>query len=214
MVTTLPWIIDTNVVLDLAAGGLAECFGGMGGRVEMADIAFEELPSYKAHAARAGIDVVELTRDEMDEMGRIMRETPGLSAPDVAGFILARNKRALLLTGDQRLTKYALSGGVQVHGTLWLIRQMWSAGLLSAGDAEGALARMLAQGRRLPEMEVEALRRELRERSVRDFAPRDTYALTARLPRAHSARTPLLPHGATTGSIAIPGTAISAQKRK
>jgi predicted nucleic acid-binding protein len=69
-----------------------------------------------------------------------MRDTPQLSIHDGFALALAEdNDGCILLTGDGTLRVLAASSGIEVHGVLWVIDQIYANGLATAQLLHAAL---------------------------------------------------------------------------
>ena len=80
-----------------------------------------------------------------------------LSPNDLSVYILARQHRSLLISGDGPLRELADSHKVEYHGTLWLLGELIEKDLLSQKDAARALRTMLDNKRWLPRADSERL---------------------------------------------------------
>jgi len=79
------------------------------------------------------------------------------SVNDLLALVLAKDKKALLLTGDKALREVANIYKVAVHGTIWLVDQMIQKRTISVERAESAFEQMKNLGSRLPWREVDKL---------------------------------------------------------
>lgn len=68
---------------------------------------------------------------------------------------LERQETCSLLTGDGTLRQIILGEGVDVRGTLWLVEEMFNAGLVDLARIRDAYIAMKADGSRLPWGEVD-----------------------------------------------------------
>ena len=67
---------------------------------------------------------------------------PALSLADCACLVEARHHdNAVLLTGDRRLRRLAEAAGLCVHGVLWIVDELWRAGVCCATRLITALER-------------------------------------------------------------------------
>lgn len=80
----------------------------------------------------------------------------GISLPDASGVLLARELRAMLLTGDRRMRFTAEAEAVETHGLLWIMDLLVARNVLKGKDAGIRLERILAAGSRLPKSECKA----------------------------------------------------------
>lgn len=86
----------------------------------------------------------------------------GPSTYDLFALVLALDRECPLLTGDKALRQLAGEKGVEVFGTLWLMEQLFEAGLISIDEMESAYETMLNAQRRLPEGEIKRQLKRLR----------------------------------------------------
>lgn len=97
-----------------------------------------------------GIEERSFSGEQVAEVERLRVAYRKPSLKDLFALLLARDTKALLLTGDANLRKAAQTEDVACHGTLWVLDGMVATGVLAAADARDALARMLRCGSRLP----------------------------------------------------------------
>ena len=151
------YVTDTNIWIDLRDGYvIAEVFD-LPYRFSCPDLAKDELkdPDWKA-LQKYGLRFSTLSSALMLELMTLKVEYPGLSVTDIGAFILARKEAAILLTGDGKLRKVADERGLAVHGTLWLLDEMYRLEVLDARRAANALDEMLKSGSRFPDDECQS----------------------------------------------------------
>ena len=81
--------------------------------------------------------------------------SPALSLQDCSVLLLAIERNAVLLTGDNRLRREATEAGVRVHGVLWLFDQLVGNGILPPAEATERLRILKTINPRLPADECE-----------------------------------------------------------
>ncbi|HEV7508205.1 MAG TPA: DUF3368 domain-containing protein [Thermoanaerobaculia bacterium] len=156
MASRSPCVTDTNVWIDLDIAGLTDLVFRLPLNLQVPDVIVAELERPDgAMLAERGLQVRELTGDQVLEVARLARRYLRPSRGDLFALVLARSQGATLLTGDRHLRSAAESEGVKVHGTLWLIDELVGAGLLEQREALARLLRMVQAGRRLPAEEIE-----------------------------------------------------------
>ena len=102
-----------------------------------------------------GLNVVELTPEELTRATTLRRQIKVLSTPDTFAFALAQARRWTLLTGDRALRDLCVEQGVKMHGVLWVISELNQVGVTDAGVLHAALTAIHAHPRcRLPTAEV------------------------------------------------------------
>jgi len=92
-----------------------------------------------------GLQVHDLTGDQVAAAFEIRRRHPGLSANDCFSLVLAQvGPDRILLTGDQQLRRRADQAGVEVHGVLWVTDRLAEQGVMNSVDLADALERLVA----------------------------------------------------------------------
>jgi predicted nucleic acid-binding protein len=144
-------ISDTNILMDVEAGGLATALFSLDYTFAVPDILFEEeLAANFGHLAHMGLQVKELSPDVVRIAERLAQHYRRVSGNDRLALALALGEGVGLLTGDQLLKKAAEGENVQVRGTVWLLQEMIRERRITLAVALSALDRMRDVGRRLP----------------------------------------------------------------
>ena len=92
-----------------------------------------------------GLEIVDLSGEEVAASFEVRGQFPGLSANDCFSLVLAQaGEDRILLTGDQQLRHRAGEAGVEVHGVLWVMDQLAEHAIMSHGDLADALERLIA----------------------------------------------------------------------
>ena len=92
-----------------------------------------------------GLQIIDLSGDEVAAAFEVRRRHPGLSANDCFSLVLAQaGPDRILLTGDQQLRRRASDAGVEVHGVLWVTDQLAEHGVMTQIDLANALERLVA----------------------------------------------------------------------
>lgn len=151
-------VSDTSVLIDLERGNLRDEAFQLPYRLVVPDLLYErELRNYGgAELIVLGLEVAELTPEQVEYARGCRRELPELSLPDVFALALARAREGTLLTGDRRLRSLATREGVPCHGVLWLLDEMLLNGI-SVESLHAGLQKIEMHPRcRLPKREVKA----------------------------------------------------------
>ncbi len=156
-------ISDANILIDMQCGGVLDRMFRLDQEFAVLDILFsEELHGDHPELPGLGLQILSLRGEYVARGAELIdkyRRT-GASSYDLLSLALAMQEKCPLLTGDRRLRELCEELGHETHGTLWLMNEMYRAGLLSRAEATAAYDAMRAQGRRLPWQEVsEQLRR-------------------------------------------------------
>ena len=89
-----------------------------------------------------GLHRTDLTEEEYQLAIRFTTIYPQLSAYDRFALSIAKVRKIILLTGDGRLRKAALQEKVEVHGTLWVVDQLWAKRRLQGEEYKTLLAQL------------------------------------------------------------------------
>ena len=150
-------VSDTSVIIDLDRGDLLDQLFGLPYEFCVPDLLYKkELAGELGDRLQAlGLNVVELTPEELTRATTLRRQIKVLSTPDTFAFALAQARRWTLLTGDRALRDLCVEQGVKMHGVLWVISELNRVGVTDAGVLHAALTAIHAHPRcRLPTVEV------------------------------------------------------------
>jgi predicted nucleic acid-binding protein len=150
-------ILDASIIIDLYLGSVLEKFLELPYQFAAPDqIIVELLDPAGEKVVLMGVARIALTSDQLREVFVMKAQYNRLSIGDVGAFLLARDMKAVLLTGDGLLRSLAESTGVAVHGVLWALDELEIAELLTGPALAASLHRMLDEGARLPTDECES----------------------------------------------------------
>lgn len=155
----MPFLVsDTSVIIDLDRGDLLDPAFALEDSLVVPDLLFErELDQEFGDRLRAlGIVIESLAGSEVRHAAQLGRAERRLSVADTFAFALAHGRQWTLLTGDGVLRAIAQAEGVEVHGVLWIIDRIETAGLCDAPTLHACLTKTAAHPRcRLPRREVD-----------------------------------------------------------
>ncbi len=158
-------ISDANIIIDMEVAELTDLMFSLPYEYMTPNSLFEEeLHDLHDDLVEKGLRLETLTPKLIKRVQILSEKYDGLSNHDLSAMALAEDKDVPLLTGDGKLRQVCLEEGVDVRGTLWLMDQFFSAGLISVVDAEKAYARMEEDGSRLPWGEVKKQIKEFKKR--------------------------------------------------
>ena len=90
----------------------------------------------------AGLETVDPLLEYATEVLEAWGEQAGLSLVDCACLVAARHhENSVPLTADKRLRRVAQSEGQRVHGVLWIVDQLYAAGICGAARLVDVLER-------------------------------------------------------------------------
>lgn len=148
--------IDANFIFDLDAGNILDCLSRLGYTFFMANFIAHEIQTVPLERLRrCGLEIVDLEPGQVSEIFELHRTHQGLSYRDLSAFVLARDTRSVLVTGDSRLRTMAEGNGVECHGTLWILDALVDGGILKGARAADAVRLMQANSRWLPRMQCD-----------------------------------------------------------
>lgn len=151
-------ISDSSVLIDMVVGGLDEAMFRLSWEFAVPDILFQdELSARHADLPAKGLQLLELSGEAILDAYDLRKRNRrlGVSPYDCMGVVLARREGCPLLAGDGALRTLARDEGVEVRGTLWVMKELFKAGLVDTARARAAYQEMKHRGSRLPWDQVE-----------------------------------------------------------
>jgi hypothetical protein len=149
-------ITDTNIWIDLDHGQLLDDVFKLPYKICTPDFAREEIKSVNVNfLIHKGLVFQSLEGNLVAELFRLSQNNRRLAIADLAAYLLAREHKATLISGDSRLVKISQQDGIDVHGLLWVIDKIVQLNIISPARAAQALQEMLNQNARLPKKECE-----------------------------------------------------------
>lgn len=145
-------VSDANVLIDIEDGGLSNSmFSLPNTEFCVPDVLFEqELRKNHSHLQDIGLCLCSLSGAFVAEVHALAQQHERVSRLDLFALQLAREKSALLLTGDRALCNVAARYQIECHGTIWLVERMVRHQVIQMAVARSAYGRMRAAGSRLP----------------------------------------------------------------
>ncbi len=147
-------VIDTSVLIDLWNGDLLRAVF----ELEMILVAPTPILDKLQEPDRntlleLGLKHNILSIEQLTESNMMSVNEPQLSLADCSAFIVARDNKWPLLTGDRRLRQKAEDEDLEMHGVLWLIDLIEARGDVDGRILATSLRKMLDAGARLPDDE-------------------------------------------------------------
>lgn len=151
-------IADANVLIDL---GLVNGLGVLTqlAQVEVLDVVFNECTApaqLQDLIISVGIQKIEVTIDWL--LSSRQYQQGELSSPDALCLYYAKTFERGLITNDKPLRKASQQQGIEIHGTLWIIRQAYEQKILSSNELCKWISTLVKLDRRMPAQEVGKLR--------------------------------------------------------
>jgi rRNA-processing protein FCF1 len=121
-------VTDANILIYLSRLDLIESFFNMNFSVHTTDFIIDEYYRGKKKEKnlkninkymRSG--KIEVHVYDYNKIFTLHEQKKSLTASDCSIYILSREIKAILLTGDRKLKLFSEKGDVEVHGIIWLI---------------------------------------------------------------------------------------------
>ena len=157
---------DTNVFIDLYSIGLLEEFFSLPWEVHTTNLVMlelkrqwqnEEVSQYKT---RGQLHIPLFSEQEVQIIGEMKinyEAATNVSLADCSVWYYARANNYILLTGDRKLRGISSLDGVEVHGILYVFKQLVAHGILTPHQAVDKLTLLYSINPRLPKAEFESL---------------------------------------------------------
>ncbi len=132
-------ISDANIIIDIIAGELVEAMFALEYDFATPDILYaEELEEQHPEILKAGLKTLELSSKSIVRADTYLQENRvcRISVNDCLALSLAKQEKCTLLTGDAKLKQLAIVEDVTVRGTLWLVKNMFTNGLVTVEQVE------------------------------------------------------------------------------
>lgn len=151
-------VADTSVLIDLERSSLTgRAFASLY-EFAVPDVLYEtELKNNVGPVLlKLGLQVIESDPNETIDAQSFRLAHLDVSVPDAFAYSLARRREWPLLAGDGALRRLADAAGMEVHGVLWLMDQLFEQGVPSAELHRGLLDLSKHPRCRLPAREIQA----------------------------------------------------------
>lgn len=154
---------DTSVLIDLIDMNLLRVYVDLGWELRTTDLILDELSDdaeyhqVEALVLNGHLIVESLDIQTMSVVAVMSIDNSGLSIEDCSVWHTAKSRDAILMTADQSLRKKAMTDGVEVHGSLYIVDKMLDDGAISAEEAIDALNELKAANERAPSKEIDQL---------------------------------------------------------
>ncbi len=151
-------VSDTNILIDLIDLELLDVFFELPLEITTTDLVIYELDEIKqakifAAALHDKIEILESTEWQLNKVRKIYDENSGISLTDSQVFYFAIEKRAILLSGDGNLRRFAKKRGLEVRGIIWVFDLLEKNKILSPRILSEKMKDLLEINNRLPQEE-------------------------------------------------------------
>lgn len=152
-------VTDTNIITDLNTAKVLDKFINLD-NVYISDLVKLHEINFKTGDLKLinNFKVISSTSQELMKISDIQNTNKKLSDKDILNYIIARDNKGILATGDERLKKYAEANGVEVIRTLKIIELLYINNLISYNDfANGCKFLKNDFKTRIPSNEIDSL---------------------------------------------------------
>lgn len=138
-------VSDSSCLIDLRKARLLESFLRLPYEALIPNTLFEdELLKFTAAQKRTlvegGLNVIDLPGQSVLRARQVLRDSPRLSVNDGMAFALAESLQgSILLTGDGLLRSVATRHAIEVHGILWIVKELHLHGVENESTLAAAL---------------------------------------------------------------------------
>lgn len=139
IITTKIIVTDTNIITDLSNAKILDKF------VMLENVYISDMVKNDEINSKTGRESIinnfktlSASIEQIQEMFKISQKEKGLSQYDIINYIIARDNKAVLATGDQRLKSYSEANGVEIIRTLKIIALMKEKNIISIEEAINA----------------------------------------------------------------------------
>jgi len=153
-------VVDTSTLLDLESVNSLPLLPKLARSVHVLDVVLNECGAELAEKILAA-DYWKITVPQSWVLPALRLKTAGLSSTDALVLYTAKENKAILVASDGPLRKQAARHGVEVHGAIWVAERALDKGLIEPNELCAWLDDWLASGRRLPQDEIDRLRKVL-----------------------------------------------------
>lgn len=150
-------INDANVLIDIEKAELVDLIFELDYEFAVPDVLYEEEISPFTSEFK-GSPLISMEFD--DEVSELLFEKQeqyketAMSRNDISALVLAIQHECMLLTGEKILRSTAKAEGLEVHGTLWLVEELFNNNLMPVEDVEKAYEKLKKAGSHLPWDEI------------------------------------------------------------
>jgi predicted nucleic acid-binding protein len=150
------YISDTNIWIDFENAGLLDEIFKLPFKFCCTDFVVSEINKITHQSLlELGLLVETIDANNIPDLFTLMASHNNSSLADVSCYFLAQHTGLPLLTGDGKLRKKAMSDGLTVYGSLWLLDLLVSHKIISKEKAAKSLEAMLEQRARFPHSECQ-----------------------------------------------------------
>ena len=148
-------VSDTNILIDLIELDMLDFFFNLPLEITTTDLVLYELNAPKQdkilEAAQLNkIKILSASASQLQKINVIYHNKKGISLTDSEVFYFAKEEKAILLTGDGNLRKFAHQEGLDVKGIIWIFDLFEENKILDMKILSDRIEKLLELNQRLP----------------------------------------------------------------
>ena len=157
---------DANILIDFAQLGLLELVMRLPYAFQTTDLIQAEsidrrsIGPVQACISSGKLLVKSFSADELTALEAMAAEHRSLSLEDCSAWKLAKDAKGMLLTGDGALRKKVTADGIEVHGSLWLLKALVAHEKIDKATACTKLQELQRLNDRLPIKAIQQLQQQ------------------------------------------------------
>lgn len=156
-------LLDTNILVDAFSAGILEILNCNLFSISNV-VLFDEISKLLPYFEPSKINIIFESIKEIDLANSLCISNKRISYYDYLNYVIAKERNMTLVTGDQKLLKFAKENNVNCIGTIRLIELLIEDGLITPKDSICALE-LLANDRtrRIPKILVDETIQEIKK---------------------------------------------------
>lgn len=144
------FLLDTNVIIDAFSAKILECLNYSSFYVSQV-VFKEEIAKQIPTICNYNLNLLNESYEELISAQKYADSNKKISFYDALCFVLAKERKMILVTGDQNLINFAKQENIQCIGTLKLIEILVENNLLNVEESVQSLIKLkLDSNRRIP----------------------------------------------------------------
>ena len=156
-------ITDVSVFFDLYLLQVLPEFFALDLEIHTTDFVYNEIieedqkKQFELFERSKKLHIIKTTQEEEDEIKKMELFRPNRSFPDKTILWKAKQLGCALLTSDRKLRKEAEAQGLEVRGSLWVIKKIIDTGIISKNRGLELYKQIKSVNPRLPMDEIDKL---------------------------------------------------------